>query len=124
LLVASQFFGEARTEFRLEPLGHRPHPPAVHAPPQAGYVADHLAPAEAAKLGQLAGHVADKTLDLDRPRLAVHAEDLGSAAGGPDHVHEQSDRRGLARTVRAQVAEDLASSHLKVEVEHPTTPPA
>src|SRR5262249_27745601 len=121
LLVASRVLAEPATEVEVEPLGKRCNSRAVDAGSQAGYVADHLAAAEAAELRQLSGQVADETLDLDRPRLAVHTEDLGPAARRPDHVHQQPDRRRLAGAVRAKVAEDLAGGHVEVEVEQPPT---
>src|SRR5262249_49545609 len=119
LLVASRVLAEPATEVKVEPFGKCCDSPAVPAAPQAGNIADDLAAAKAAELRQLAWQVADETLDLDRPRLAVHTEDFGPPARGPDHVHQQPDRRSLAGAVRAQVAEDLAGGDLQVEVEQP-----
>ena len=65
---------------------------------------------------RLAGHEGQAAVGLDRLALAVQAEDLGPPLGRADQPEQQPDRRGLARPVRAEVADHLALRDLEVEV--------
>ena len=49
-------------------------------------------------------------------RWQSSAEDLGPAAARADQAQQQPDGRGLARAVRAEVADHLARRDLEVEV--------
>ena len=53
---------------------------------------------------------------LDRLGPRVAAEDLRPARRGADQVEEKADRRALPGAVRAEVAEDLASLDVQVDV--------
>jgi hypothetical protein len=57
-------------------------------------------------------------VDGDRVIGRLDAKDRGPAAGGPDVVEEKPDRGRLARAVRTQEAEYLASGHGQVDVDH------
>ena len=57
------------------------------------------------------GHVSDKSLDLLRLLHAVAAGDRGRAAGGTCQTDQDLDRRGLARPVRTDQAQDLTTVH-------------
>src|SRR5439155_7606515 len=63
---------------------------------------------------QLSGQVADPA--PDRRVASALAEDRAATARRPDEVEKEADRRGLAGPVGAEVAEDLAATHLQVEV--------
>ena len=62
---------------------------------------------------RLLGQVADPLVLGDVGGRLV--EDQGVALGGEEQAEQQLDRRGLARAVGAQQAEDLAAVDLKIE---------
>src|SRR5262249_32847433 len=49
-------------------------------------------------------------------RLTIGAEDLRATRGRPHQIEQDANRRGLARAVEAEEAEDLARLHLEREV--------
>jgi hypothetical protein len=58
-------------------------------------------------------------VDLDIVGRAVESQHPGGAAGGPDEIHEDADRGGLAGTIRAEEPEDDARRHRQVDVNDP-----
>ena len=66
--------------------------------------------------GEVPRDVPDAAMHLDDVAVAVQAEDLGRAGGGPEVVEQHADGRGLARAVGAEEPEDLARLHLEVDI--------
>src|SRR5262245_22616291 len=65
----------------------------------------------------LEDHAADRA-GGQRLGCDVEAAEPGAAAGRGDRRREDSDGRRLARSVRPEEAEDLASGHLEVDSPH------
>src|SRR5450759_1241060 len=83
----------------------------------AAEVSDHLLAAQAAELRHIAWQVTDRVLHGHVVTPAVEPEDIGCAPGGPDHAHEQPDRRRLAGAVGTEITENLLRGDVEVEVE-------
>src|SRR5262249_22509572 len=66
---------------------------------------------------RLAGDVGDVAVGLDRIRLSVDTEDLGTAAGRAQQAEEQTDRGRLPGAVRAEVSEHFPARDRQVEVD-------
>src|SRR5664279_2257424 len=86
--------------------------PAMHPPEQV----KRLRATERRPQARLTGDVGQAAVCLDRPALAVHAEDLRAALGRPDQSEQQPDRRRLARAVGSEISENLALMNLQAEI--------
>jgi hypothetical protein len=123
LLVALRQLADRLVERQPEALGELGDVRVVDAAAQAREIAQHLAGGELLVQRQLAGEVAQPAAHGDPLPADVHAQNLRTAARGPQEVEQQADRRRLAGTVRADVAEDLAGPDLEIEVvERPERP--
>ncbi len=87
---------------------------------QAGGGGDHLTARQPGKVRKLAGDVPDLPLDGHRVALRVHPQRAGRPAGGPDHVHQQPDGRGLPGAIWTEEAENTLALDLQVELEETT----
>src|ERR1700730_16557249 len=113
-LVACRVLAVFEPEVEVQPLGDLLHSRLVDAAAQRTEVTCDVAAAQATKLRQLAGYVADLALDLDRIPHAVMPENRSRSASRMDKAHQQADGRALAGAVRPKVAEDLSVGHLEV----------
>ena len=95
----------------LLPLARGGTPQAVHAAEEA----DVLQRRQVLVQAEALAHVADAALHALRVPRDVDAQHARGAAGGAQQAAHHADRRGLARTVRAQEAEDLALPHVEGE---------
>ena len=62
------------------------------------------------------GQIADPPLDFERLAQRVEAGDLGAPLGRLGEPEQHQDRRGFARPVRPQYADDLAGADLEVDM--------
>src|SRR5258708_2948662 len=76
LLVAAGVFAESPAQVEVEALRDVMHRFLVDAASHSAEEGDHLTPAEAAELWDVAGKVTDPALDFDRVAHAVEAEDV------------------------------------------------
>jgi hypothetical protein len=83
---------------------------------ESSRIAQVLATGHVAVEADLVGHVAHPSLDLERPARRIEAHHPRSTRGRLGETQEHQDGRRLARAVLAKQAEDLAGSHLEVEV--------
>ena len=101
----------------VEALDQRRLVGPVHPAAKVREVLQGLATGQAVVEGELAGDVADASMDRDRIGARLDAEDERAAAGRADQVEEGPDGRRLAGTVGAEEAEDLALADLEVDVD-------
>jgi hypothetical protein len=90
---------------------------------EVGDVVHQLPAGQVLIQGQLAGQVADAAADLQAVGAAVHPQDLGPPAGGPDQVEQQPDGGRLAGAVGAEEPEHLARPHGQVQAGDPRLRP-
>jgi hypothetical protein len=114
LPVAAGQLPDRSVELDPEPLAERVAERRCDAA-EASERVELLAPGEAVGQTQVAWEVADPAPRCDTFPAAVQAEERGAAGRRPDQVEQQPDRRALARTVRAEVAEDFPLLDPKVE---------
>jgi hypothetical protein len=55
-------------------------------------------------------------MGFDRLPFTVEPKDLGPACGRPEEPQEEPDGRGLASSVRAQIADHFPSGHLQIQI--------
>ena len=108
LLVALRVLLEPPARIEVEPLDQLGDVPGVDAAAQVREVLDRVGAGQPVVQVELAGQVADAAVDRDRVDGRLDAEDLGPPGGRADEVEQDPHRRRLARSVRAQEAEDLA----------------
>ena len=80
----------------------------VDVPMDATQQVERLSSGERGPEVDLARHVRDAPVGLDRICLAVDTEDLRPARRGSDEPEQQADRGGLTGAVRAQVPDHLS----------------
>src|SRR6266550_4575169 len=83
-------------------------------------VFDRLAAGQLVVEGELAWQVADPPMDRDGIGSRLDAEDRRPAAGRPEVVEQDPDRRRLPGAVRAEKAERLALVDLEVDIDDAT----
>ena len=89
----------------------------VDAAAQVAEVGDRLGAGQPVVQVELAGQVADPSVDRDRIGGRLDAEHLGASRCRPDEVEQDAHRRRLAGAVRPEEAEDLALGDLEVELD-------
>src|SRR5258706_12105652 len=89
----------------------------VDAAPKVREVLDRLAAGQLVVERELARQVADAAMDGDGISRRLDPEDGGPAAGRPEVVEQDPDRRRLAGAVRAKEAERLALGDLEVDID-------
>src|ERR1700730_9919314 len=115
-LVSGRVLAELGAGVELEAIDQLLQVRLIDAPAQVGEVLEDLPAGEIGIERGLARHVDDEALDLQRLRPAVETRDPRGAGIGTQQGHQQSDRRRLAGTVRAQEAEHLALLDLERDV--------
>ena len=104
----------------LEALEQLVAPLRVEVAAEPAEQVDDLAAAQLRPQRHLARHVREPPVQGDRVAPRVAAEQPDGAGVGAEHPEQDADRRGLARSVRAEEAVDLAGADLEIEpVERP-----
>jgi hypothetical protein len=99
----------------VEPLGQRPPPPGVDAAAQPAEQVDDLPAGQARPQRQVARHVRQPPVQLDRVAPRIAAEQRHLARVGLQQPQQDTDRGGLARAVRPQEGMHLTGTHLKIQ---------
>ena len=123
LLVAPRVLLVPPARVEVERLDQLRDVRLVDAAAQVAEVRDRLGAGQSVVQVELAGQVADATMDRDRIGGRLDAEDLGAAGGRPDQVEQDAHRGRLAGAVRSQEPEDLALGDLQIEVDDPPVLP-
>jgi hypothetical protein len=100
----------------VEALAEAIPQPDVDAAPKPGQRIELLARAHAVGKAQVAGEVAESPPGFDAVTANVESEHERASRRRPDQVEQQPDRRALAGSVRAEVAEHLAVLHTQLEI--------
>src|SRR5690606_18159492 len=80
-----------------------------------GETVDRLASGEARPQADVAGHVREPPVQVDRVVPRVAAEEPRAARVGAQEAEQDADRRGLAGAVRSEEPGDLARADGEVE---------
>src|SRR3984893_14349948 len=115
-LVSGRVLAELAAGVELEAIDKLLEVRVIDTPAQVPKVLEDLPARQIGVERGLTGHVADEALDLQRLLPAVETRDPRGAGIGAQQGHQQSDRRRLAGTVRAQEAEHLALLDLERDV--------
>jgi hypothetical protein len=96
-------------EVGVEPFCERVANPAVDTAAELGQVVQHRRAAQDRIEGELTGQEAHPPPDLQAVRPAVEPKQCRRPGGGFDQVEQQPHRRRLARAIRAEETENLAT---------------
>ncbi len=117
LLVALGVLLEASRRVQVEALDEAGLVARLDAAAQVGEVGQRLAAREPIVERELAGHVADASVDGDRVGSRLDAEHGRPAARRADVIEQDPDRRRLAGAVGTEEAEDLAGLDDKIDLD-------
>lgn len=110
---------EVEIEIEIEPIGQEPDAFGVDPAPQPDQEPDDVSGGHPWVLRQLARKVANPALDREAVAMCVEPQQRRRALGGPDEVHQESDRGRFAGAIRTDESEDFPPVDLEVEVEQP-----